>query len=182
MTRISQRGRKRQRLDWSHGPIPCAACQRPMRPSGSRPEGIWEGTRAYARHGICSTCDYHRLKHATKPSSAAGVGEAQPVGPQVTVARHVPEALDATDQDRFEWRWHLPDAAAEVPLPHLAAEAEGAMTRALRALRLVATSRADKRLVHGRHAHYRLVCRVRPMTDREAQALAAAGMPTGDAA
>lgn len=69
----------RTKLDWSHGPIPCNNCGRPLRPM--RAEGPqWDGTTPHFARGLCQRCyraerDELDATEPAMPTTSAVTGE-----------------------------------------------------------------------------------------------------------
>lgn len=82
------------RIDWSHGPVPCSGCGRPMRPGHREPVADWADTTIYGGHGCCRAC---RKRQRT---AGGGVSETGSIGDE---NRHFPwhrdSATYATDAE-----------------------------------------------------------------------------------
>ena len=137
------------RIDWSHGPVPCSGCGRPMRPGHREPVADWADTTIYGGHGCCRAC---RKRQRTAGGGVSETGSTR----RVRYSHHAQPVHLGTP---MVYLWHaLPGA---VPMIHQEHEAIADLMDHLHPQGLLLCSRPRVEVRHGQHMTLRLHVQVR---------------------
>lgn len=166
----------RAALDWSRGPVPCAVCKQPMRPTSRRAsEPGWQGTRAHGARGVCRRCYAESRVEGLRERERAAesvLSAAPPAPPSLRrLAGLDTGGLVASPSLGREvtWPWRMLPGGMSMVQQELECLAD--LADQLRREGLVAMSRPRRSVRHGTDATILLTLTVRPATPEEARAL-----------
>ena len=158
-------------IDWTHGPIPCRACGKSLRPRTIRPAeavGVWAGTVRHESGGMCGACR-QRIGPGKPPRPAPQAVQATERRTRHSASTRPQMVGSPTVGTPLTLVWEALDA--DLPLAHQEMEAMAELADHLRARGLVLCARPSLRLTHGRPATITMSCRVRSMRDGEDRVL-----------